>query len=355
MPSIQAKVVGDFCNLRCTYCRDRDFDQDGRRVMTTRVLQALIESLAQLSQKSQRIHWLGGEPTLAGLDFFEEAIELQQKQTNTQWINSIQTNATLINPIWASFLRAHNFRVGVSIDGTSQTHDADRINLTGHGSYTKAMNGVEFLREAGIYPSVICVVTKQNAEMGAQMLRGLVESGFTSIAFNAFYNTATDNKPDPFAVSSSMWTHFLKEIFKEWVKINRADVWVRELDDMIAWTQGTASRSCVFRGSCSRWMLVDYDGMVYPCERLGRSLSFGDISTGISFTQILKSDSHQKFVSQTLQIPDKCRKCSMKDFCHNGCVAHRIEDGNTSPHFAYCDSRLEFYGYLSERIRIVEV
>lgn len=350
MPAIQAKIVGDFCNLRCTYCRDRDFDQGGKRVMAPRILRALISSLAQIPQGLQRMHWLGGEPTLAGLDFFKEAIRFQQEQVHKRWVNTIQTNATLINHKWAEFFRTHDFKVGVSVDGTSQTHDVDRINLAGRGSYAKVMSGVNVLRDAGIYPSVICVVTKSNADMGAQMLRGLVESGFTSIAFNAFYNTATDLRSDPFAVSDEAWTQFLKDIFEEWVALDRRDVQVRELDNMIAWTQGRAARSCVFRGSCSSWMLVDHDGKVYPCERLGRSVCFGDVASVASFTEILEAPAHRVFTTQTLRMPDKCKVCPMQDFCHNGCVAHRIEDGNTSPHYAYCGSRLAFYDHLTKHI-----
>lgn len=354
MPAIQAKIVGDFCNLRCTYCRDRDFDQGSKRVMTPRILQALISSLAQLPHGLQRMHWLGGEPTLAGLDFFKEVVQLQQAQKNKRWTNTIQTNATLINQKWAEFFRAHDFKVGVSVDGTSQTHDADRINLIGQGTYTKVMKGVGVLREAGIHPSVICVVTKRNANTGTQMLRGLVESGFTKIAFGAFYNTATDLRRDPFTVSDEAWTQFLKDIFEEWVALGRADVQVRELDSMIAWTKGRTGRSCVFRGSCSSWMLVDHDGKVYPCERLGRSVCFGDVTSVASFAEILEAPAYREFTIQTLRIPDKCQSCSMQDFCHNGCVAHRIEDGNTSPHYAYCGSRLAFYDHLVKHIGVVK-
>lgn len=355
MPSIQAKIVGDFCNLRCTYCRDRDFDQGGKRVMPQQVLQALIDSLAYLPQQLQRMHWLGGEPTLAGLDFFQEAIRLQESKTHKQWLNTIQTNATLIDREWAEFLRANDFKVGVSVDGTSQTHDADRINLAGHGSYVKAMDGVRILRESGIRPSVICVVTKRNVHLGVQMLRDLVESGFTSIAFNAFYNTATDPSQDPFAVSDAAWTCFLKDIFEEWVAMDRPDVRVRELDDMLAWTQGKVAKSCVFRGTCSSWMLVDFDSKVYPCERLGRSTCFGDVASVTSFGELLKAPAHQAFTAQTLRIPDKCQTCPMQSFCHNGCIAHRIEDSNSSPHYAYCGSHLAFNEYLSKRIGVIDM
>lgn len=350
MPSIQAKIVGDFCNLRCTYCRDRDFDQGGKRVMSLEVLQALIGSLGQLPQKVQRIHWLGGEPTLAGLDFFKKVIQFQQDQTGKQWTNTIQTNATLINQEWAEFLRLNDFKVGVSVDGTSQTHDTDRINLAGQGSYARVMAGVHTLRKSAINPSIICVITKRNAHLGAEMLRGLVESGFTSIAFNAFYNTATDFNRDPFAVSDAAWTQFLKDIFEEWILLNRPDVRVREIDSMLAWTQGRTDQSCVFRGTCSSWMLVDHDGKIYPCERLGRPVCFGEVTLVKSFVEIITASTHREFAAQTLRIPNKCKTCPMQSFCHNGCVAHRVNDGDTSPHYAYCGSRLAFYDYLTKRI-----
>lgn len=353
MPSIQAKIVGDFCNLRCTYCRDRDFNRGDKRVMSQQVLQALINSLAQLPQEFQRMHWMGGEPTLAGIDFFEEAIRLQQAKTHKRWLNTIQTNATFINTYWARFFYENRFKVGVSVDGTSQVHDINRVNLVGLGSYSKVMSGVRILREFGIQPSVICVVTKRNVEMGTQILRGLVDSGFTNIAFNVFYNTATEQSEDPFAVSNDAWTQFLKDIFEEWIMLDRPDVRIREIDEMLAWTQGRTARSCVFRGTCSSWMLVNYDGKVFPCERLGRAVCFGSVVSVASFAEIIKAPTYQTFNTQILCKPSKCQTCSMQSFCHNGCVAHRNDDGNSLPHYAYCDSRLSFNTYLHKRIGVM--
>lgn len=350
MPSIQVKIVGDFCNLRCSYCRDRDFDQGTKVVMSELILQKLIDSLLSLPQALIRMHWLGGEPTLAGLEFFQKVIQFQEK-TQRRWLNTIQTNATLIDWNWAQFFHSQHFKVGVSIDGTTETHNLERVNLAGHGTYIRAMEGVNILRKSGISPSVICVITKRNVQLGAQIFRGLVEAGFTNIAFNAFYNTATDPSCDPYAVSDSAWTQFLKDIFEEWITLDRPDVRVREIDDMLAWTQGRTGLSCVFRGTCSNWVLVDFDGKVYPCERLGRSVYFGDINSVASFTEILKASPYQIFTHQTtLRIPDKCGSCIMQSFCHNGCVAHRINDGDIAPHYAYCGSRLAFHAYLIQRI-----
>lgn len=79
-------------------------------------------------------------------------------------------------------------------------------------------------------------------------------------------------------------------------------------------------------------------------------MCFGNVSSVTSFSEIMDSPSHQSFTNQTLRIPDKCKACPMQSFCHNGCVAHRINDGDTSPHYAYCGSRLAFYDHLTKYI-----
>lgn len=46
--------------------------------------------------------WHGGEPTLAGLDFYREAVALQKKynKDGKRIINGIQTNGTLLDDNW---------------------------------------------------------------------------------------------------------------------------------------------------------------------------------------------------------------------------------------------------------------
>ncbi|GAI93409.1 unnamed protein product, partial [marine sediment metagenome] len=53
--------------------------------------------------------WQGGEPTLIGVEFYENAFELQHRYNidNKNITNAIQTNGTLINKGWATFLKAN--------------------------------------------------------------------------------------------------------------------------------------------------------------------------------------------------------------------------------------------------------
>ena len=72
--------------------------------------------------------WQGGEPTLMGLDFFHRVVKLQQryKKHNQTIENDLQTNGILLNDEWCSFLKEHDFLVGLSIDGPPELHDVYR-------------------------------------------------------------------------------------------------------------------------------------------------------------------------------------------------------------------------------------
>ena len=65
------------------------------------------------------VAWQGGEPTMMGLDFFRRAIELEHQyaRPGQKILNTIQTNATLLDDEWGQFLKENGFLVGISIDG----------------------------------------------------------------------------------------------------------------------------------------------------------------------------------------------------------------------------------------------
>jgi hypothetical protein len=80
-------------------------------------LRQLIEAHARVPEVT--IAWQRGEPTLMGLDFFRQSVELAQRylQPGQRAACTIQTNGTLIDEAWAAFFAEHGFLVGLSIDG----------------------------------------------------------------------------------------------------------------------------------------------------------------------------------------------------------------------------------------------
>src|SRR5690242_7269694 len=103
-----AKPVGSLCNLDCTYCYYLHKDE-----MLERHIRQYIE--AQTGDEVV-FSWQGGEPTILGLEFFRKVLEVQAPhcKPGQRIENDLQTNGTLLDDEWASFLKQNNFLVGLS-------------------------------------------------------------------------------------------------------------------------------------------------------------------------------------------------------------------------------------------------
>lgn len=351
MSSFQIKIVGDFCNLRCSYCRNRDFDQNKKTVMTIEILEKVFCLLESLPQKLIRVNWHGGEPLLAGRDFFNQILLLEHKHSDKIWINSVQTNATLVDENWAKYFHNNHFNIGVSVDGDEQTHDLDRIDAHGVGTYKRVMCGVESLRQHHINPNIICTVTKKSVLKARAILISLVNAGFREIAFNAFYNTASVRREDVYGLNDREWLLFLIEIFETWLSINNPNVHVREIDGILAWVKSKSMNSCTYKGMCHQWFAIDHLGNIYPCERFGKNICFGNVDSLNSFQELLNKQIFKDWVNEGVLLPSKCLSCNLFHLCHNGCRSHRdIENGDSVPIYAYCESRIGFYDFIKKKL-----
>ncbi len=97
--------------------------------------------------------WQGGEPTLAGLDFFRKVIHYQQRYACQKRIfNALLTNGILLNNEWCAFLKEHEFLVGISIDGPQELHDRYRRSNSGNGTFAKVIAAIERLKSYQMQP-----------------------------------------------------------------------------------------------------------------------------------------------------------------------------------------------------------
>ena len=71
--SLLVKTASALCDLRCRYCFYRETARTGpqpMRVMTQETAATLIEKIFESDPASVSVVFQGGEPTLAGLDFY---------------------------------------------------------------------------------------------------------------------------------------------------------------------------------------------------------------------------------------------------------------------------------------------
>jgi len=135
-------------------------DEKHNNTMDETTLNNLILKLAQWKKSGEsHIIWHGGEPLLAGIDFFKKIVELQALIKNHIFENSIQTNGTLLNYEYLDFFERHNFKLGFSLDGCKTSHDLNRPYKDGLSSFEDTLKWMQEARARKIGgKGAICVL-----------------------------------------------------------------------------------------------------------------------------------------------------------------------------------------------------
>ena len=186
---IFAKPVGSLCNLQCSYCYYLDkkelYPEKTTLVDNDLLRDYIIQHIEATTEEVILFSWHGGEPMLAGIEFYQNAVAIQKQYlpTGKKLVNGIQTNGTLIDEEWCRFLSKENFLVGISLDGTEELHNQFRTNRKGDGTFQMVINGLMLLQQYGITFEILCVVNAINVKYPTEVYRFFKELGAKYISF----------------------------------------------------------------------------------------------------------------------------------------------------------------------------
>src|SRR3954468_18235565 len=188
--SLLIKPASAICNLDCEYCFYLDratdpYEARRSRVMQPATLEKLVSGYLAYSYPVSSFAFQGGEPTLAGIDFFRRLVELQAHYGRAgQTVgNSIQTNGVLLNNAWCELFKRYNFLVGLSLDGPADVHDKFRYDKEGRGSWTRVMAGLKCLRRHKVDVNILCVISQANVRRGQEIYRYFRSLGLDHLQF----------------------------------------------------------------------------------------------------------------------------------------------------------------------------
>lgn len=335
--TLQIKPVGNHCNLRCSYCYAMPFKSKRFQILDLNLLEKLIKEAFEITN-NVIVSWHGGEPTMAGLNYFKEYMNIinKYKKENQNIVNMIQTNATLIDDELAQFFKENDFIVSVSLDGDEKSHNKNRYNNAKVGSFNKTMEGVQILRKYGINPPVIATVSQSTYEDGIRNFDFFVNSGFKEIKYSPVYDSCNDE----FSISNDKWSLYLKNILYRWLEIQKPEIKVREIDEILMWYAGKTASLCANRGMCAKWISIDEKGDIYPCEYLRSSNSYGNIKND-SLKEVFKAHAYEDFKEKIMYKPKQCETCKLFTICHNGCPATRVDNDKLTYKgvYVYCKQR----------------
>lgn len=332
------KPTGAICNLDCEYCYFLSKEMlypGGRFRMAYETLESYIKQYIDAQRVPEvTFAWQGGEPTLMGLEFFKTMVELQQKhkRPGMRISNTLQTNGTKLDDDWCEFFKAHQFLVGISIDGPQKLHDAYRVDKGGQGSFERVMRGLSLLKQHGVEFNVLTTVHAANADHPLEIYRFLRdEVGTQFMQFIPIVERDNDtgfqegHEVTKRSVTGKQYGRFLTTIFDEWVRQDVGRVYVQLFDVTLGKYLGAPGGLCVFEETCGLGLALEHTGDVYSCDHFVEPDHLLGNLIELPLIDMVASEKQQAFgQAKRDTLSQYCRECEVRWLCHGGCPKDRI-------------------------------
>lgn len=391
--TVLVKPASAACNLCCSYCfyleTAKNRQQGDRGIMEKDTAAALIATTLDFAAGGTVTYlFQGGEPLLAGLDFFQNFITLvqshQKKQverglfTPSQACYMVQTNGTLLNQAFCQFFAKHDFILGISLDGPAHIHNLHRYYPSREKDcHSQVIKAISMIREHKIKFSVLAVVTKAWAGREREIYQWFQDQELDHLQFiycippqlprtqcgdsqnkekkcPDMQTQETYEQDNLFSLTNDEYSQLNREFFNLYWNdlILGKDISIRFYDNLLAMVQGYQPEQCGMMGYCPATITVESDGSLYPCDFYCNDTWYIGNIRDMSLKELFYHPVMQEFLVSSQRQEEECKNCSVKNLCRGGCRRERDRDGTGSMGLhPYCQGRKEFLAYLLEKVQ----
>ncbi len=343
--SIMIKPASSLCNMRCEYCfyHDVSNQRDVRSfgVMTQETSENLIKKALQFADgESISFAFQGGEPLIAGLDYFENFVSAVNKYNTqkSQIFYGLQTNGTLVNDDWCRFFKANNFLIGLSLDGDLK-NNRFRFDEKGNNAFYKIVNTAQKFENYGVDFNILTVLTGNCAENIDEIYRYFKSKKFKFLQFIPCLRPFGDNSESELYPTQKQYADFLIKCFNHYVKdyVRGEYTSVRFFDNLVNMYLGRHPEQCGMCGHCTHQFVIEGNGNVYPCDFYCiDEWLLGNVNDS-DFKSLANGEKATQFLRESLKVKEECKQCKYYPLCRGGGCKRSKADRD------YCSSYKAFF------------
>ena len=315
-------IVTEACQLRCGYCYIVGKNETNRMSFT--VAKAAIDYILRnrklFDESSVIWDFIGGEPLLE-IDLIDricDYIKRQMFELDHPWFNSYRfsfsTNGLLYDHEKVQrFIRKNRLHlsISISIDGTREKHDAQRVFPDGSGSYDAVTRNFPLWMRQFPGAGTKATVSHQDLPLLKDSVVHLWEMGLKNVAINL--------------VSEDVWEPGDALIYEQQLK---------QLADYIVDHNLYQTHNCSFfsrtlgqpidPGDDGNWcgagkmLAIDYQGTFYPCIRFvpfsmqhKPARVIGNCYDGLDMNKVRPF----LVLNRSMQSPQQCLECEVASGC----------------------------------------
>ena len=335
------------CNLRCQYCFYADEaanrSQASMGLMSSETVEILLSEAFRTVEHPGHISFAfqGGEPTLAGLPFFQDFVWRARMlcPIDVSLDFAIQTNGILLNQEWVAFFHQEDFLVGISIDGFKELHNLHRIDSEG-GTWNLVKKNAQLLLRGGVRTNALCVVTAQCARSPQKVYTSLKKLRFRYMQFIACIDPIGEERGQTrFSLRPKAYGEFLCALFDLWYRDwEKGDYHsIRLFEDYVHLMLQDGGSTCATCGRCTSYFVVEADGSIYPCDFFALDAwRMGKLGQD-ALPDLAEGDVRRRFLAWGQEKPVSCGTCPWQQLCNGGCKNDWVEGPDGTQNY-YCEA-----------------
>jgi len=306
------------CPSKCSYCWS---SEEGSPVMSIDTVKEIVAWLKHFRNDRVTFTFHGGEPLLAGADFYRQVLPLLADGLNELGPEfAMQTNLWRMTPEIAEILAGHRVPIGSSIDGPEEITDSQR----GKGYFEKTMKGYGIAKAHGLRVRFICTFTNKSVKHKEEIFEFFRKNGFTLKLHPALPSLRSEN-PKEWALEPAEYGELLVYLLDRSLE-NLDSIEVMNINDLCRCVFTRRGSVCTFVNCMGNTFAVGPDGSIYPCYRFVGMPEWvlGHVRDRPSLYALMQSDAGRRMKAFSDYVDIACKDCSHIRYCRGGCPYNAI-------------------------------
>lgn len=333
------------CPAKCSYCWS---SEKGSPVMSIETIKEVVKWLKDFRNEPVTFTFHGGEPLLAGADFYREALPLlAQGLSHMKPAFALQTNLWRMTPELAQILAEYDIPIGSSLDGPEELTDFQR----GKGYYEKTLQGFEIAVENGLKVSFICTFTSHSIKFREEIFNFFLENGL-NLKLHPALPSIRDENPEKWALDPREYGELLVYLLDKYLE-NIGKIEVMNIDHLCKCVFTNRGTVCTFVDCMGDTFAVGADGNIYPCYRFIGMPEYvmGNVKDHPGMEDLARSDAWKLMFQFKEYVNRECGKCNYIKFCRGGCPYNAIvaNEGKIKGVDPHCIAYKRIFKEITER------
>lgn len=334
------------CPSKCHYCWSSDEKSPKMSIETVREIAAWLKDYRS-DQVTITFH--GGEPLLAGAEFYRQALPiLSEELAHLAPTFALQSNLWLLTPEMAKIFAEYRIPIGSSIDGPEEINDSQR----GEGYFRKTMRGYEIARANGLDVRFICTFTCRSVERKEEIFDFFLERGFPLKLHPALPSLRSDD-PKEWALEPEVYGDLLVYLLDRYLE-NLGRMEVMNINDICRGIFTRHGTVCTFADCMGNTLAIGPDGSIYPCYRF---IGMPEYVMGNVYDRPTPDDLARSGAGRLMQafkdyVDRECAGCAHIRYCRGGCPYNAIAptDGEVRGVDPHCIAYKRIFDEITRRL-----